>query len=123
MCDVIARVRVRTHAYPCSHRCIEVGLQVPPQDDTNMLMVLFFGGPDILFLIGQLHQVVMGASAFKGGGSVGADRDGTTSIVLLIGELLKQAERYLTEGCHPRTLVEVRSLPGALHLFGPRGNA
>jgi T-complex protein 1 subunit zeta len=33
--------------------------------------------------------------------------DGTTSIVLLIGELLKQAERYLQEGSHPRVIVEV----------------
>lgn len=28
--------------------------------------------------------------------------------VLMIGELMKQAERYLGEGCHPRVLVEVR---------------
>ena len=34
-------------------------------------------------------------------------RDGTTSTVLLIGELMKQAERYLNEGCHPRVLAEV----------------
>ena len=32
--------------------------------------------------------------------------DGTTSIVLLCGELLKQAERYLQEGLHPRTLAD-----------------
>ncbi len=32
--------------------------------------------------------------------------DGTTSNVLLTGELLKQAERYLDEGLHPRVLVE-----------------
>jgi len=32
--------------------------------------------------------------------------DGTTSIVLLIGELMKQSERYLSEGSHPRVLVE-----------------
>ncbi|GMH32894.1 hypothetical protein BSKO_00728 [Bryopsis sp. KO-2023] len=32
--------------------------------------------------------------------------DGTTSTVLLIGELMKQAERYLTEGTHPRVIVE-----------------
>jgi T-complex protein 1 subunit zeta len=32
--------------------------------------------------------------------------DGTTSTVLLIGELMKQAERYLSEGTHPRVLVE-----------------
>eukprot|EP00198_Chlamydomonas_reinhardtii_P005174 XP_001694510.1 T-complex protein, zeta subunit [Chlamydomonas reinhardtii] len=32
--------------------------------------------------------------------------DGTTSIVLLIGELMKQAERFLSEGTHPRVLVE-----------------
>jgi len=32
--------------------------------------------------------------------------DGTTSNVLFIGELLKQAERYLAEGVHPRVIVE-----------------
>ncbi len=33
--------------------------------------------------------------------------DGTTSVVLLAGELLRQAERYVAEGLHPRVLVEV----------------
>eukprot|EP00188_Purpureofilum_apyrenoidigerum_P001215 Plantae.Rhodophyta-Purpureofilum_apyrenoidigerum.ctg16527.p1 GENE.Plantae.Rhodophyta-Purpureofilum_apyrenoidigerum.ctg16527~~Plantae.Rhodophyta-Purpureofilum_apyrenoidigerum.ctg16527.p1 ORF type:complete len:531 (+),score=100.69 Plantae.Rhodophyta-Purpureofilum_apyrenoidigerum.ctg16527:142-1734(+) len=32
--------------------------------------------------------------------------DGTTSTVLLIGELLKQAERYLIEGLHPRAITD-----------------
>lgn len=32
--------------------------------------------------------------------------DGTTSTVLLIGELMKQAERYLNEGLHPRVIVD-----------------
>eukprot|EP00968_Pinguiococcus_pyrenoidosus_P013601 scaffold1234_cov248-Pinguiococcus_pyrenoidosus.AAC.7 len=32
--------------------------------------------------------------------------DGTTSAVLLTGELLKQAERYLTEGLHPRVIAD-----------------
>lgn len=32
--------------------------------------------------------------------------DGTTSTVLLIGELLKQAYRYITEGLHPRHIVD-----------------
>jgi len=32
--------------------------------------------------------------------------DGTSSTVLIIGEMLKQAERYLGEGLHPRVLVE-----------------
>jgi T-complex protein 1 subunit zeta len=32
--------------------------------------------------------------------------DGTTSNVLLIGELLRQSERFLSEGVHPRVLVE-----------------
>jgi T-complex protein 1 subunit zeta len=32
--------------------------------------------------------------------------DGTSSTVLIIGELLKQAERYLNEGLHPRVVVE-----------------
>jgi len=32
--------------------------------------------------------------------------DGTTSNVLLIGELLRQAELYISEGLHPRPLVD-----------------
>lgn len=32
--------------------------------------------------------------------------DGTTSVVLFIGELLKQSETYLAEGLHPRILAE-----------------
>ncbi|KAI5475602.1 chaperonin-containing t-complex zeta subunit, Cct6 [Pseudohyphozyma bogoriensis] len=32
--------------------------------------------------------------------------DGTTSVVLLVGELLKQAERYTSEGVHPRVLAD-----------------
>jgi TCP-1/cpn60 chaperonin family len=36
--------------------------------------------------------------------------DGTTSTVLFIGELMKQAERYLGEGLHPRIIVDVSSI-------------
>ena len=32
--------------------------------------------------------------------------DGTTTCVLLIGEIMKQAERYLSEGQHPRVICE-----------------
>ncbi|KAI8575013.1 hypothetical protein K450DRAFT_263744 [Umbelopsis ramanniana AG] len=32
--------------------------------------------------------------------------DGTTSVVLMVGELLKQAERYVSEGLHPRVITE-----------------
>jgi T-complex protein 1 subunit zeta len=32
--------------------------------------------------------------------------DGTTSIVLLVGELLKQADRYISEGLHPRIITD-----------------
>lgn len=32
--------------------------------------------------------------------------DGTTSVVLMVGELLKQAERYISEGLHPRVVTE-----------------
>jgi T-complex protein 1 subunit zeta len=32
--------------------------------------------------------------------------DGTTSTVLLIGEMLKQAENYIVEGVHPRLITE-----------------
>ena len=32
--------------------------------------------------------------------------DGTTSVVLFIGELLRHAERYLADGLHPRILTD-----------------
>lgn len=32
--------------------------------------------------------------------------DGTTSVVLLVGELLRQADRYISEGLHPRVIVD-----------------
>lgn len=32
--------------------------------------------------------------------------DGTTSVVLLVGELLKQADRYISEGAHPTVVAE-----------------
>lgn len=32
--------------------------------------------------------------------------DGTTTVVLLVGELLKQSERYISEGIHPRIIVD-----------------
>ena len=33
--------------------------------------------------------------------------DGTSSTVLITGELMKQAERYVNEGVHPRVIVKV----------------
>ncbi|QKX56506.1 uncharacterized protein TRUGW13939_03611 [Talaromyces rugulosus] len=32
--------------------------------------------------------------------------DGTTSVVLMVGELLKQADRHISEGLHPRVLTD-----------------
>lgn len=32
--------------------------------------------------------------------------DGTTTNVLFIGEVMRQAERYIGDGVHPRTLVD-----------------
>jgi len=32
--------------------------------------------------------------------------DGTTTAVLFIGEMMRQAERYVGDGVHPRVLVE-----------------
>ena len=32
--------------------------------------------------------------------------DGTTSVVLMVGELLKQANRYISEGLHPRVIAD-----------------
>jgi T-complex protein 1 subunit zeta len=40
--------------------------------------------------------------------------DGTTSTVLMIGEMMKQAERLIAEGTHPRVIVEV-SADGRAH--------
>ncbi len=32
--------------------------------------------------------------------------DGTTSIVMLVGEFMKQADRHIAEGLHPRIITE-----------------
>ena len=32
--------------------------------------------------------------------------DGTTSVVVMVGELLKQADRYISEGLHPRIITD-----------------
>ena len=32
--------------------------------------------------------------------------DGTTSVVLMVGELMKQADRYISEGLHPRIITD-----------------
>jgi T-complex protein 1 subunit zeta len=32
--------------------------------------------------------------------------DGTTTVVLLVGELLKQADRHISEGLHPRVITD-----------------
>lgn len=32
--------------------------------------------------------------------------DGTTSVVLLVGELMKQADRHIAEGLHPRIITD-----------------
>jgi len=32
--------------------------------------------------------------------------DGTTSVVLLVGEFLKQADRFISEGVHPTVIAE-----------------
>jgi T-complex protein 1 subunit zeta len=32
--------------------------------------------------------------------------DGTTSVVLMVGELLKQADRHIAEGLHPRVITD-----------------
>jgi len=37
--------------------------------------------------------------------------DGTTSTVLLIGELLRQAELYLVDGLHPRLVLKALKKP------------
>lgn len=53
--------------------------------------------------------------------------DGTTSVVLLVGELLKQAKRYIEEGLHPRVITEgfelakveaLKVRPRAIHTTG-----
>ena len=34
--------------------------------------------------------------------------DGTTSVVLLAGEFLRECKPYIEEGMHPQTIVKVR---------------
>jgi T-complex protein 1 subunit zeta len=48
--------------------------------------------------------------------------DGTTSVVLLVGELLKQANRYIAEGLHPRVITDGYDIAKteALKVQGPQ---
>jgi len=50
--------------------------------------------------------------------------DGTTSVVLLVGELLKQADRYISEGVHPTVIAEGFDIAkkDALAVSSPRRN-
>ena len=59
------------------------------------------------------HSAVPVAAALLSA-SLPARRDGTTSIVCFTGELMKQAERFINEGVHPRVLVEARPGPRIL---------
>ena len=44
--------------------------------------------------------------------------DGTTSAVLIVGEIMKQAERHLSDGVHPRLLCEgIEAAKGAVLQF------
>lgn len=51
--------------------------------------------------------------------------DGTTSVVLLVGELLKQADRFISEGVHPTVigegfdLAKKEALAVCTNLFSP----
>ena len=51
----------------------------------------------------NLRQVMIARAATAQDDITG---DGTTSAVLLIGELLKQADRYISEGLHPRVITD-----------------
>lgn len=48
--------------------------------------------------------------------------DGTTSNVLIIGELLKQADLYVSEGLHPRLVTEGFELAKKKSFRGFRGS-
>src|ERR1700753_1202235 len=65
-----------------SHRCRQSSLVPQPQN---------------------LHLQVMIARAASAQDEITGD--GTTSVVLLVGELLKQADRYISEGLHPRVIT------------------
>lgn len=51
----------------------------------------------------QINQVMIARAATAQDEITG---DGTTSVVLLVGELLKQADRYIAEGLHPRVIAD-----------------
>lgn len=55
------------------------------------------------FLGAKVGQVMIARAATAQDDITG---DGTTSAVLLIGELLKQADRYIAEGLHPRVITD-----------------
>lgn len=56
-----------------------------------------------LILQTLIYQVMIARAATAQDDITG---DGTTSVVLMVGELLKQADRYISEGLHPRIIVD-----------------
>jgi hypothetical protein len=50
------------------------------------------------------HEQIMIARAASAQDEITGD--GTTSVVLLVGELLKQADRYISDGLHPRVVTD-----------------
>lgn len=58
---------------------------------------------DAFFTRSKVGQVMIARAATAQDDITG---DGTTSAVLLIGELLKQADRYISEGLHPRVITD-----------------
>ena len=60
-----------------------------------------------LIMLGQkltFHPAVMIARAATAQDEITGD--GTTSVVLMVGELLKVADRHIQEGLHPRVITD-----------------
>lgn len=60
----------------------------------------------MFFFLQQIQHPTAALIARTATAQVDITGDGTTSNVLLIGELLKQASRYLADGLHPRVITQ-----------------
>ena len=80
--------------HPKAKLTINSKFRIPP-------LYVFLLDPSIRYA--KAEQVMIARAATAQDDITG---DGTTSVVLLVGELLKQADRYISEGLHPRVITD-----------------
>ena len=99
----------------CFYRLVSGSGEIKITKDGNVLLhemvsfTRFYSNANANYLISVKQQIQHPTASLIARASTAQDDvtgDGTTSTVLVIGELLKQADLYVSEGLHPRIVTE-----------------